>query len=178
MMSIYEEMNKIDDNASLQEGLFDSKAKKEAAYKEAINNVFGKSEFRNPAVSFGRLVNECLNDWRKQLPSGHSQEQRINAGNNYITQSIKQCETILSKLKKSNRDTVLEIFRMLRNLKFNPGEERPNSFDDLDTFYKLYINALGKEQDGYKVQEYLAPSMCDNAKRYIEVTIKYLKSKN
>lgn len=176
MMSIYEEMNRIDDDASLQEGIFDSKAKKEAAYKEAISNVFGKSEFKNPATSFASLVNNCLNDWRETLSSGHSQDQKVSSGNSYVTQAIRQCETILSKLKKPNRETVVEIFRMLRNLKFNAGEERPSSFDDLDTFYRLYIGALGKEKDGYKVQEYLAPLMCNNAKRFIEANVKFLKS--
>lgn len=188
MESIYDQMNKIDDNESLNkhytakrnisEGIFDSKAKKEANYKEVIDTVFKNSEFPNPSASFGSVVRDCLSDWIDSLSSNDTVDERSGNASTYATAFVKQADMLLKKLNKPTRDTVLDVFRLIKSLKFNNGEERPQSFDNISEFYKLYINALGKEKDGFKVQEYLAPMMCRSLKAPLEACIRQLESKH
>lgn len=166
----------VDEN--LEEGIFDGKAKKEAAYKEIIDNVFKNSEFPNPAASFGNVVRDCLSDWMDSLSSNDTVDERSGNASTYATTFVKQAMMLLKKLSKPTRDTVLEIIRFVRGLKFNNGEERPQSFDNLSEFYKLYINVLGKEKDGFKVQGYLAPMMCNSVKMPLEACIRQLESKH
>lgn len=188
MESIYEQMNKIDDDASLNksctakrnisEGIFDSKAKKEGTYKEVIDSVFKDSDFRNPSASFGTLIKDCLSDWIESLSSNDTKDERSGNASTYATAFVKQAMILLKKINKPTRDTVLDVFRLIKSLKFNNGEQRPQSFDNIDEFYKLYINVLGKEKDGFKIQEYLAPSMCKSLKIPLEACIRQLQSEH
>ena len=150
--------------AQLEEGIFDSKAKKQKAYTQIITNAFKKApaavaaEIASKAVSAVEETNDCLGDDNASTTKAAAKN-FINAMTSAKAGAQKSpygmLNSVIAYVQKYNRDAV--------------------ELEDLVEFKRAAIKVQNDEKDGKKAMDYLLELLNKQMATRIDRTIAFLK---
>lgn len=163
MYKLYEMMNKIDDNASLNEGLFD----RTEDCKKLIHKVFKDTDFPNPPTALSMLIADGVQDYKNTMDGEHKP-----AGYNTVVNTAKKLLKDWSG--KPKRETVLSTVTFLIMLYRKIDNAEASTCKDLEAFKKLFLSLQTEEKWGSKAQDLIAKQAQSQVKAQLDSLVKYI----
>lgn len=152
-------------NGKLEEGIFDSKEKKQKAYTQIITDAFKKApaavavEIASKAVSAIEETNDCLDDDNSATAKA--------AAKNFI-----------SAMTSAKAGAQKSPYGMLNNIIAYVQKYNRNAvdLDDLVEFKRVAVKVQTAEKDGKKAMDYLLELVNKQMAARIDKTIAFLKN--
>ncbi len=170
LANVFEELNKIyesvDENqdADLDEGIFDSKATKQKKYNELIMNAFDKKAPSAIAVQVASMVEEALSD-----ATDFISDENVESSKAGVINFIRSVKAVRANIKKNKYGLINSVISYCQ--KYSPNS---NALDELKTFKntanKLQVSAKGAD----KAVDYLMEVVNKQVQVQIDHTIKFL----
>jgi hypothetical protein len=157
----------IEDNEVIEEGIFDSKAKKEKAYQEAIEEIFGKTASSvlasEVATSAADLVRTCAD-------TDNSDDHTAKTLAKNIITIIKNAKTTINKTPHSLIKKIISL-----GAKYAPTAYET---DELEDFMSKVTKLQTSTKIGYKAMEYLLSKVNQATLAKLNQTIEFLKKEH
>lgn len=151
----------------LNEGIFDSKQKKEKEYKELIKQIFAKDiapltfEIASAVVS---LVEDCSYEWSNDTGKSLALANSIN-------------KSIIPLMKQPVNKTLHSLVKNIISLgkKYAPNS---NELDDLESFMRNVSKLQTSTKQGYKAMEYLLEKTNAEIVKKLDATLKSIEKEH